>query len=97
MKLSKSDLTDLIKELLCKYHAEYAILFGSYARGDADDNSDIDVIVVGGDGFRATDIFAFGEELRELSQKNVDVFEIREVNRESEFYNNILNEGLRIA
>lgn len=97
MKLSRSDLTGLIKELLCKYHAEYAILFGSYARGDADENSDIDIIVVGGDGFRATDIFAFGEDLRELSRKNVDAFEIREVNKESEFYNNILREGVRIA
>ena len=97
MKLSRSDLTGFIKELLCKYHAEYAILFGSYARDDADENSDIDVIVVGGDGFRATDIFAFGEDLRELSQKNVDAFEIREVNKESEFYSNILKEGVRIA
>lgn len=71
-------------------------MFGSYARGDADENSDIDV-VVGGDGFRATDIFAFGEELRELSQKNVDAFEIREINKETEFYNNILREGVHIA
>lgn len=97
MKLSRNDLTGFIKELLIKYHAEYAILFGSYARGDADEDSDIDIIVVGGENFRATDIFAFGEELRELSQKNVDAFEIREINKESEFYNNILREGVRIA
>lgn len=97
MKLSRSEIDGLIKKLLCKYHAEYAILFGSYARGDADDDSDIDVIVVGGDGFRATDIFAFGENLRELSQKNADVFEIREINKDTEFYNTILREGVRIA
>ena len=29
--------------LLKKYNAEKAILFGSYARGDADSNSDIDL------------------------------------------------------
>ncbi|MDE7230202.1 MAG: nucleotidyltransferase domain-containing protein [Oscillospiraceae bacterium] len=97
MKLSRSEIDGLIKKLLCKYHAEYAILFGSYARGDADDDSDIDVIVVGGDGFRATDIFAFGEDLRELSQKNADVFEIREIDKDTEFYNTILREGVRIA
>ncbi len=96
MKLSRSEIDGLIKKLLCKYHAEYAILFGSYARGDAVD-SDIDVIVVGGDKFHATDIFAFGEDLRELSKKNADVFEIREINKDTEFYNNILREGVRIA
>lgn len=97
MGLSRNELDGLIKGLLSKYRAEYAILFGSYARGEADENSDIDVIVVGGSEFRATDIFAFGEELRELSQKNVDAFEIREVDKDSEFYNTILREGVRIA
>ena len=41
------------------------------ARG-ATDESDVDVIVVGGDRFRTTDIFAFGEELRELIQTAVE-------------------------
>lgn len=97
MNLSRAEIEGYIKKLLCKYHAEYAILFGSYARGEADENSDIDVIVFGGNSFRATDIFAFGEELRELSQKNVDAFEIREVNKDTEFYRSIMREGVRIA
>lgn len=97
MKLTRNEIEALIKSLLCKYHAEYAILFGSYAREDADEDSDIDVVVVGGVGFRATDIFAFGEDLRELTRKNVDAFEIREVNKDSELYNNVLREGVRIA
>lgn len=97
MKLSKADIEILIKSLLRKYHAEYAILFGSYARGDADENSDIDVIVVGGENFIAKNIFAFGEDLRQLTNKNVDVFEIREVNMNTEFYDSVLREGVRIA
>lgn len=97
MILSKAEIEGYIKKQLCKYHAEYAILFGSYARGEADENSDIDVIVFGGSGFRATDIFAFGEELRELSPKNADVFEIREVNKDTDFYRSIMREGVRIA
>ena len=97
MNLSRTEIEGYIKKLLCKYHAEYAILFGSYARGEADESSDIDVVVVGGSGFHATDIFAFGEELRELSRKNVDAFEIREVNKDTEFYRSIMREGVRIA
>lgn len=97
MKLSRQEIEKLIKSLLSKYHANYAILFGSYAREDADEDSDIDVIVVGGDGFRAKDIFAFGEEMRELTKKKVDAFEIREVDKDTEFYRHILWEGIRIA
>jgi len=55
------------------------------------------VVVVGGENFRAKDIFTFGEELRQLTQKNVDVFELREINKDTVFYDNIMREGVRIA
>lgn len=97
MKLSRAEIEGFIKNLLCKYNAEYAILFGSYARDEADENSDIDVVVFGGSNFRATDIFAFGEDLREISKKNADVFEIRELDKDTEFYRIIMREGVRIA
>lgn len=41
-----------IKELLARYNAEYSLLFGSYARGDETPESDIDVVVFGGDHFK---------------------------------------------
>ncbi|MCM1577369.1 MAG: nucleotidyltransferase domain-containing protein [Ruminococcus sp.] len=86
-----------IRRLLKKYHGEYALLFGSYARGEADEKSDIDVMVVGGENFELTDILDFGEELRIATDKEVDAFEIREIVKDSEFYGNILREGVRIA
>ena len=55
------------------------------------------MIVVGGANFRARDIFAFGEELRQRTQKDVDAFEIREVNTGTPFYESIMREGVRIA
>ena len=39
--LSVVEIERIIKELLNKYHAEYALLFGSYARGEAKPESDI--------------------------------------------------------
>ena len=56
--LSYPELEATIRLLLKKYHAEYALLFGSYARGEATPNSDIDLVVVGGPGFRARDILS---------------------------------------
>ncbi|MCI6868371.1 MAG: nucleotidyltransferase domain-containing protein, partial [Lachnospiraceae bacterium] len=71
--------------------------FGSYARGEETGESDIDVVVIGGEKFRPVDIFAFGEELRQLTGKDVDAFEIREINKDTEFYENVMKEGVRIA
>ena len=54
-------------------------------------------MVVGGPGFRARDIFALGEELSQLTQKDADVFELRELNTGTPFYNTVMQEGVRIA
>ena len=95
--LTRSELETAIRALLKKYHAEYALLFGSYARGEATASSDIDLVVVGGVNFRARDIFSFGEELRQLTHKNVDAFELRELNVGTPFYETVMQEGVRIA
>ena len=43
--MTMNELESVIRALLHKYHAEYALLFGSYARGEATADSDIDVVV----------------------------------------------------
>ena len=65
--LPRAQIDRAIRHLLARYHAEYALLFGSYARGDATEDSDIDVVVFGEHKFNKTDIFAFAEDLRELT------------------------------
>ena len=95
--LTTEEVKTLIQVLLRKYNAEYALLFGSYARGEATAESDIDVVVVGGKNFKSRDIFSFGEDLRQMTNKDVDAFEIREVNKGTSFYESVMNEGIRIA
>ena len=95
--LSIEQITDTIRSLLVKYHAEAAILFGSYARMEADGISDIDVVIIGGASFEPTDVFSLAEDLHRMTQKKVDVYELREINQQSDFYHNILREGVRIA
>ena len=82
---TQSEIFAVVRQLLKKYHAESAILFGSYARQEADAASDIDLIVVGGSKFDRT------------MGKAVDVYELREVNAGSAFYHTIMEEGVRIA
>ncbi|SHL03817.1 hypothetical protein SAMN05216582_1352 [Selenomonas ruminantium] len=91
------NITTLVKPLAKKYQVKEVYLFGSYARGEADENSDLDFLVIGGEGFKLTQIFAFGEELREILNKRVDVFEINEINQDSEFYKTIMREKVLVA
>ena len=95
--LMLDEIKVLVSSLVKKYNAESAILFGSYARGEATRESDIDIIIVGGTNFSALDVLAFGEELRVLTNKKVDAFELREVEQNTEFYQNILREGVKIV
>lgn len=95
--ITLENITALVKPLTKKYHVKEMYLFGSYARGEADENSDLDFLVFGGQGFKLTSILALGEELREVLKKKVDIFEIREVNQDSEFYRTIMREKVLVA
>ena len=91
------EIKNLVKPIAEKYQVQKIYLFGSYARGEANTDSDLDFLVYGGEGFRFTMIFALAEELRGVLNKNVDVFEINEINTDSEFYNTIMKERLIVT
>jgi len=95
--LSLEEIETIIKELLKKYHADYALLFGSYARSEATPESDIDVVIYGGDQFVPRNIFALAEELREMTKRDADVFEMQEINKGTPFYQSLMKEGIKIA
>lgn len=46
----------LVRPLAKKYYVKEIYLFSSYARGEADAQSDLDFLIFGGDGFRLTEI-----------------------------------------
>lgn len=87
----------IVKPIAEKYLIQNVYLFGSYARDNATNKSDLDFLVYGGDHFRKTMIFAFAEDLRKALEKNVDVFEIQEINENSDFYRTIMKEKILIV
>ena len=90
-------ITEIVRPIAVKYRVDAVYLFGSYARGEATADSDLDFLVFGGDSFRKTMIFALAEDLREAFEKPVDVFEIHEVNEDSSFYDTIMRERRLVA
>ena len=95
--LTRQELVSIIVPLLRKYGAQEALLFGSYARGEADAGSDIDLLVIGGPKFDPTDVFCIADELNRATGKKVDVYELCEINVGSPFYHSIFEEGVKIA
>ena len=93
---SRRELREMILPLIRKYDAADALLFGSYARNEATKDSDIDVVIIGGDDFVPTNVFAIAEDLHEASGKAVDVYELREINVGTPFYQTVLSEGVRL-
>ena len=88
------ELKSILKEILKKFSVKKAILFGSYAKNTQTANSDID-LVIDSEG-KLLNIYFYGllEDLVQTLQKNVDLFEISEIQKDSRIYNDIKNEGV---
>jgi predicted nucleotidyltransferase len=93
----RESIRRIVKPIAEKYRIQNVYMFGSYARGEATYSSDLDFLVYGGEQFKRTMIFAFAEELRKALEKNVDVFEINEINENSDFYHTIMRERVLVA
>lgn len=92
---SVDEIRQMVLPLLEKYGLRGARLFGSYARGEADAASDIDLLIDGGEFFRRLNVYALAEELRERANKNVDAFELSELSSGS-FRDTVLGEAIAL-
>ena len=70
MTLTKQEIAEIVKTLE-RISCGLCDLVWLYARGDATEDSDIDLIVFGGEHFKSMNIFAFSEDLRQLTQKKL--------------------------
>jgi uncharacterized protein len=83
MILSKEQIKHVVKDYFSGKPVKKVWLFGSYARGEADENSDVDVLVdIDYDKLESgLDYFGWHQELGEKMQKNVDVASLKWVRK----------------
>ncbi len=91
------EIRQVMLKLSEKYDIQNAYLFGSYARGEATESSDIDILIKGGEKFKASNIFSLGEDIRSNTHKPVDIFEVRELNQGTPFYNQVEKEQVMLV
>lgn len=71
---SLEEIKKYILKVLKKYGVEKAYIFGSYARNEANPNSDVDIMIVGGSKIKTLlDMAGLEIDLKNALKKNVDV------------------------
>lgn len=98
------EIRSKVLPILVKYRIPAMYLFGSYARGDATEDSDIDFLI-DTTGTELTSLLRLGAlycDLEEAFQKPIDLITVRSIMQESsmesdiDFRNTVLRERVRL-
>lgn len=73
---------------------EYCYLFGSYAKNNPKENSDIDLLVK--TSISGLKYYEMTEKLREELKKKVDVLNFEQITNNPNLLNEILRDGIKI-
>ena len=90
------ELRDILKEIFKKFAVKKAILFGSYAKNMQTPKSDIDLVIDSEGKLININFYGLLENLVQRLGKEIDLFEISEIQKGSKIYNDIKNEGVII-
>ena len=92
--LTLDQIKVICAEVFEEYNVEYGYLFGSYAKGKAKEDSDVDFLVsIPTNGLQ---FFGLIETLREKLKKKVDVLDLGQLNNNMELVKEILRDGIKI-
>ena len=92
--LSIENIKDITSKVFEEYDVDYCYLFGSYAKGKANEKSDVDLLI----STKTSGLKFFGlvERLREELKKKVDLLNVNQLENNTILLNEILKEGIKI-
>ncbi|MBQ8933309.1 MAG: nucleotidyltransferase domain-containing protein [Lachnospiraceae bacterium] len=92
--LSVEAIKNKCSDVLSSYQVEFCYLFGSYAKGKATEQSDVDLLICTEvTGLR---FFEITERLREALHKKVDILDLKQMVHNEALIREILKWGVRI-
>lgn len=92
--LTIEQIKKICSEIFSKYNVDYCYLFGSYAKGKANEKSDVDLLVAM--PVNGLQFFDLVEALRETLRKKVDVLDLGQLNNNIDLVKEILKDGIKI-
>lgn len=91
---SISDIKKMLSEVLNNTEVEKAILFGSYAKDTPTKTSDIDIVIDSNGKIKGLKFFAIIDMIKEKFDKDVDVIEKSEIDKDSKIEKEIEKTGV---
>ena len=92
--LSLDKIKEICSDIFAKYDVEFCYLFGSYAKGKANESSDVDLLI--STNIVGIKFFGLVEELREKLGKKVDLLDMSQLNNNNVLLKEILLDGIKI-
>ena len=92
--LSIDCIREGVQKIFSNYDIKFCYLFGSYAKGYAKDDSDIDLLI--DTEITGLDFFGLVEELRVELNKKVDLLRLKDISSNLELLKEILKDGVKI-
>ena len=92
--LKIDNIKKIVSDVLSNFDVDYCFLFGSYAKNNANELSDVDLLV----STKITGMAFFGlaERLRESLHKKVDLLNIEQLTNNQVLLDEILRNGIKI-
>ncbi len=88
------DIKKMLKEVLMNTDVEKAILFGSYAKNEQTEHSDIDILIDSKGKIRGLKYFAIIDMIKQKFDKEVDIIETTEIDKDSKIEKEIERTGI---
>lgn len=93
---TRETIKQALSHVLAGYDVSEAYVYGSYARGDQNENSDIDLRLLCGDSIRYGDLYRICQKLEELLGRRVDILTCRPDKLRPAFYDAIKDEEVKV-
>lgn len=92
--LDIDSIKDKCEKVFSDYKIEYCYLFGSYAKGKAKDDSDIDLLI--SSTVKGLKFYGLVEKLNTTLKKKIDLLDMDQLVVNPELLNEVLKDGIKI-
>ena len=91
---SPQQIESILRPVFKNHNIKKAVLFGSYAKGEARKNSDVDILV--DSGLKGLSFFGLLEDVSVSLDKNIDMIDTTQITKNSEIDMEISKNGVQI-